>query len=1005
MEPIKKITVCFVILILSLRSYSQQIQFERIDTDDGLSQNSVISIAQDSSGFLWFATQDGLNKYDGSNFLQYEVFFIDETQGDNNKLGKVTVDRLGRVWMTTLDGGVQFCDPITEKFTYIDGVKDASFILPVDNTNYWISSFTHGLYHVIELEDEFLVKQVISDLSISKIVKHDGKLILASDEGVISYDTQSNETKSLFGTIDKVSDIEIYKSSQLIVSTLGNGLFISEDLENLKPFLQLSEDLLIQDVFIDNDGRIWLATYGEGIYNIDGDNAGQFKLKPLDETSISYDDVLSIFQDRDNNMWFGTDGGGASYIISDRKPIYSLTNNKTPNNIPVDVPRAISKDMDGNLWIGTSGKGLTVISEDLSTVDHFDTEGTSGFNLSSNRIMSLFHDSVGDLWVGTQEEGLMLKKKGASKFQQVDINLDDITVWDILELDEEHLWLCTRKEGLIVFNKKDVSWRKLNKSPGYEVLIGGNIRTIINGDKGEYFIGTEDGQVLKVNQEKGLSKIDLRGKMTGAIKSLYYDNSHLWIGTLQAGILIHDLKTGKEIQVDKSSGLPNNVVYSILPQNDRYLWISTNKGICQINKDKALQGESEIVNQHLTVESGLVSNEFNTGAYYLDDKGNMYFGGIEGVNWFDSAEILKDNNPVDIILLDLITTNRDGQDIKHINRQNSIDLNHRDKNFQIRYVAQSYAKNKTKYRYKLEGINPEWIDNESNELVSFSNIPPGDYTLLINATNNDGVWGKEPVQFGISIIPAFWQTLWFKVLSVLLSIMLLWYLYHIRVNELKRTSALKEQLTKVEAKALKLQMNPHFLFNSLNAIDNYILKNEKIKASDYLSKFSKLMRQILDYSEVSSITLTQELETLELYIKMERLRFQEKFDYELTVNPEVDTDKAKIPPLILQPFVENAIWHGLLHLEEDGKLNIEIENIKDGIKCVIEDNGIGRERAKSIKTKSAIKHKSHGIRITEERLKLNNELNKIGANIYIEDKYDDLGNPIGTKVIIHLPSK
>lgn len=1003
MDSTKTLLLPLLFAYLSTVSFAQQIKFEHITNNDGLSQNSVVSIAQDSLGFLWFATQDGLNKYDGSNFVKYEVFFKDETNKEVNELGKIKVDSKGRIWMTTQNGSLQFCEFSTEKFTVIDGVSDASFIYEDDQKVMWASSFEDGLFKLIEGDKGFTIQHVLRDMSISKITSHGENLLLISKKGIVRFDPVTNKTEFLLTDLKDISDMEIMENNRWLISTLGNGLYESRDFQNIRVFSEIPPNVIIQDLLIDNKQRIWIASYGNGVFLIDGNTLTQFRLNGLDNKSLNYDDVLSVYQDKDDNIWFGTDGGGVSYLLDERLPIYTLSNNDMPKNIPVDVPRAISKDAEGRLWIGTSGKGLAVVDKDLNDVDHFRAEPLANSTLSSNRIVSLFHDSDDHLWIGTQDAGLQVKKKGSKHFENIKGDLPSQTIWDIHPAGGNMLWLCSRMEGLILFNKESYEWQKLNVTIENNELISGNISTIISGADGSFFVGSQDGNVFYIDANYKANKLELNGGIPGPIKSLFLDEDRLWIGTQKSGIMIYDLETQNYQLVDKTKGLPNNVVYSILPQNEEYLWISTNFGICQINKQNAIEGKSNIVRQHLTVDNGLVSNEFNTGAHYLAEDGMMYFGGIRGINWFEPKQMLKNFTAVEIILLDLIITNRDGQKVKHISNLNEIELNHTDKNFQIKYVAQSYSKAKPKYKYKLENINDEWISNDENELVSFSNIPPGEYTLLLNATNPDGVWSNNPVRFDITIVPAIWQTLWFRLLSIIAIFSLLWYVYHLRVNELKRTSALKEQLSEVEAKALKLQMNPHFLFNSLNAVDNYILKNEKIKASDYLSKFSKLMRQILDYSEQSTITLSQELEVLELYISMEQLRFQERFNYNINIHRDVNPSTIKVPPLVLQPFVENAIWHGLMHLEEGGKLNIDIVKNGNSIKCIIDDNGIGRKRAEEIKTKSATKHKSYGMRITEKRLSLNNNLNNIGGSINVNDKRNENGDAAGTSIEITFP--
>lgn len=999
-QLIRFFTTILLVIYFYLSALGQQIQFETVSAIDGLSQNSVVSVAQDSMGFIWFATQDGLNRYDGSNFQKYEVFFKDITEKDFSQLGKLSVDSKSKIWMTTLSGGLQYFSQKENKFKTVDGIEDASYIYHQDASHHWVADFKAGLYQLTITEQDHILKNIIPNIYISKIIQDD-QLLLLTDRGVIRFDPDTGNQSRLFESLGHISDLLISEYGEYLIATHDDKIYHSKDGSSYSLYLQLPNGGIIQDVHKDSKERLWIATYGEGVFLYDEKELIQFKTDPLNPKALCYSDVLCIYEDLDKNIWFGTDGGGVSYIAGDRKPIHSLVNHMLPKTVPVDVSRAISKDKSGYTWIGTSGKGLSVVSKDLKTTKHFNTQNSP---LVSDRIMSLYHDDEDNMWVGTQTAGLLRFTAQGKNIKQVNSKLPAKTIWDIEQADEDHLWLCTRKNGLIILDKDEWTWEKPVLPEQIAYLDSSNVRVIASGADETFFIGTESGKIFKIEDNEIDSEIKIKNLETGPIKSIYVDQNKLWIGTLQSGLVIVDLQSGQQWHIDKSKGLPNNVVYSILPQDESTVWISSNFGICQIDKEKLLQEESGFVKQHLTINNGLVSNEFNTGAYYMDQDGVMYFGGIDGINWFDPERILKDVKPADIVLLDLITTNKEGQEVIDISSKSEVDLRYPIRNFQLRYVAQSFSSSsKTRYKYMLEGINEEWVDNESNELVSFSNVSPGNYTFKLRSTNNDGVWSTVPLKLSINVIPAFWETTWFQALVVLVSLGLLWLIYHLRVKELKRANELKEQLAQVEAKALKLQMNPHFLFNSLNAIDNYILKNEKIKASDYLSKFSKLMRQVLDYSEVSYISLTQELKTLELYINMERLRFQERFQYKINIEESVDTNLVKVPPLVLQPIVENAIWHGLMHLDEGGVLKIDIVKSENNIKCIIDDNGIGRKKAEEINSKSATKHKSFGMRITEKRLSLNRDLHKIGASINVVDKQHPNGDSAGTAVEINFP--
>jgi len=952
-------------------------------------------------GFIWFATQDGLNRYDGSYFIKHEVFFKDNTQSEYSQLGELHVDDANRIWMTTLSGDLQFYDQQEGAFKNIDGIENVSDVLQHSSTSYFVSSFGSGLYRINLENENYVVTHLIEDTYIKKIVKSDD-LILLTDHGVIKYNPETDHQIPLFKELGHISDFISFKNDEFVFAANGNKLYLSTVDGSYSEFSSLAQGSIIQDLLLDSNDRLWVATRGKGVFLFEDDQWVNFQLDPLNPGSISYNDVLSIFEDKQGNLWFGTDGGGVNFLAGNSKPIQLLTNSLAPNNIPVDVPRALSTDSEGNLWIGTSGKGLSKISKAKNQSKNYNVARSSSQGFTSDRIVSLYHDDSGDLWVGTQEGGLLKKKKYQEQFQKINNGLPANTIWDIEEANENSLWICTRTYGLLIVDKKTENWRPA--ALGIEGMGNSNVRVIAKGKPGQFFIGTEAGKVFEITDFKISRGISINVKDLGPIKSLLVQNDKLWIGSQKSGLIVKDLKGTEEWHIDKSKGLPNNVVYGILPQNENSIWISTNDGICQIDQKKLMEGEQEFIKQHLTIANGLVSNEFNTGAYHINEMGVMYFGGIDGVNWFSPNEILKDFSPMNVVLLDVITTGQKGQEVTRITNKSSIELKSPVRNFQLRYVAQSFSKtSKTKYRYQLEGINEDWVDNETNELVSFSNIPPGEYNFKLRCTNRDGVWSKTPVELSINIKPLFWQTWWFKILSLLLGIGLLWYLYSVRVNELKRTSALKEQLGDIKAKALKLQMNPHFLFNSLNAIDHYILKNEKVKASDYLSKFSKLMRQILDHSELNQISLAQELETLELYINIEQLRFQDTFTYDIDADEGINLDHVMVPPLIFQPFVENAIWHGLMHLNEGGKLKIQVRQEGELIKCIIQDNGIGRQKAEEINTKSAMKKKSYGMSITEKRLSLNNDLNKVNSSVKVHDKMNEDGTSAGTSIEINIP--
>jgi uncharacterized membrane-anchored protein YhcB (DUF1043 family) len=314
---------------------------------------------------------------------------------------------------------------------------------------------------------------------------------------------------------------------------------------------------------------------------------------------------------------------------------------------------------------------------------------------------------------------------------------------------------------------------------------------------------------------------------------------------------------------------------------------------------------------------------------------------------------------------------------------------------------------KVLYIHKLEGFETSWSPPTSQNNVTYSNLPPGNYVFKVRCCNNQGVWSMEPLTFLFSVDYPFWQHWWFALLILSFIGLVIFSIFRIRLNQVKKEqekeSKTQIEIAKNELKALRAQMNPHFLFNSLNSIQHYIINNKGEEAVFYLNRFAKLMRMILNNSEKSSITLNEEIEALKIYIDLERMRFSNLFNYEIIIDQNLDSDYEQIPAMLLQPYVENAILHGLTPKDSSGFLKITFF-IKDNfIHVYIEDNGIGRKKAQELKNQSRKNHASMGMKITTDRLRLLSDVQQASYSVNFTDLYDAKQNPIGTRVEISWP--
>ncbi|MCR9226466.1 MAG: response regulator, partial [Flavobacteriaceae bacterium] len=564
--------------------------------------------------------------------------------------------------------------------------------------------------------------------------------------------------------------------------TYGNGIYKlvrghqGEATLSRDPKIGFPDNLNILDLFLDSKNRLWAGSYGQGLFCYD--RAAQKTLQHVTDKNngkaLHYNDVLSIHQDYLGVLWFGTDGAGVSYYDEHLEKFNSLTNNQTPKDIHVDVVRALATDDSGAIWVGTSGKGLTKYHPDTKQWESYNSNNSA---LSSDRIISLFMDDDKTLWIGTQGAGLFLLD-ARGKITPYDAAtesgyLGTSTIWSIFKDREGIIWLGTRDHGLIRFDKEEGIVEQYGTSGGKKHLPSNNIKVIAQDETGNLWLGTESNGVIKLDKRTGgtehFSTSSAQGKLTtNAIKSLYIDNNRnkVWIGTYGKGVDVLDIASKKVENYAMAEGLPNNVIYAILPDGKGNLWLSSNKGISRLRP-------SPIGPQitHYNNYDGLAT-EFNTGAWHKADNGTLFFGGLDGLYWFDPDLIEADRevpktNITKFEVLDQEFPLNTYPVLDH--DQNTVALTFSSMQFSLPFRNQ--------YRYRLLDYDKKWISPGNKNYVRYPKLPPGSYEFQVMSSNYDGIWGDNVAKFPFQVkSPWYWNGI-SKVFYGSLFLTLLYLLY------------------------------------------------------------------------------------------------------------------------------------------------------------------------------------------------------------------------------------
>lgn len=793
-----------LIVLINLFSFNLLAQsdviFNHLTTGDGLSQSSVTCILQDKKGFMWFGTQDGLNRYDG-----YSIEIFKNTPGDsssltNNFIFSIIEDESGTLFIETQGGDFHRYIPRSESFQIISDdqidfektkISTVGARLYESNGIKWIGGLSKGTG----------LERIDTKTGKSKVFRHNpSDPSSLSDDKVYSIfrDRAGNLWVGTFNGLDKLEE--------------STGKFIHYR-NNPNDPTSLSDNW-VWPIFEDSRGYLWVGTVRGGLCVFDpaSNVFYNYKNDSSDPTSINDNFVFSIYEDLGGVMWVGTNLNGLNYFNLLTQAFEHFNHDpKNKNSLSDDVIFSMLADKRGNYWIGTQSGGLNKFNYDKKTFTRFSENPSSPGGLLSNSIQSLLEDKSGSIWVGTFSSGLNALNPETGVFTQYTNNpsdsnsLSDDRIYSLVEDKKGNIWIGTYGGGLNKLDRSTGRFLRYQFKENDSTSISSNATwSLALDDDGNLWIGTFGGgvNVLNLKNQNFTYFKNNPGDSTSipddnVIRLFKDSNGNMWIGTTK-GLCRYLVETNSFKNYNEENGLANNFVYGILEDNNGNLWISTNNGLSKFNP-----GKETFKNYY--EQDGLQGNEFNQNAFAKDNKsGRLLFGGPNGFNVFNPDKVRGNTFVPPVVYTNYIRYNSDDEEgkpifEKGISVRDSILVTYKDNIVIFQFSALSYYNSSdNQYRYKLEGFNENWIQLGNNHTITFTNLSPGDYKLIVTGSNNDGLWNEAGKSLFIEVTPPWWRT---NIAYAIYIISFFSLLYGLRRFEINR----REQKTKLRENELRLK--------------------------------------------------------------------------------------------------------------------------------------------------------------------------------------------------------
>ncbi len=958
---------CIVLFVLLCGPvFAQQPYSYSFNERHGFPINEIYYLYQDKRGSVWIGCNDGIFRYSNGSFRQFT-----NQQRNSRGISHILEDKYGRIWCQNFTRQI-FCIEHDSMRLVFDASKYITVNPPIDvdsEGNLYVGA--QGAFFVLYGDKKLKRVEMPVNTSPAEIFHdRDGSVLIAADK---LYRWENGKLK----TINKISDPDVMR-------TFGHG--------GMK-FDYLGDRLLLYSE-LNTQRQYYLS-------ELRGDS---LLVNPI-PAGLTQGRIFNISQVQDGRIWINTQNGTVC-VDSNLHPVYGGKYFFGGSNVS-----DVMMDMEGNYWIATLESGIHIIPN-IGIWQYT----TANSELSANHVTALYASNTGlyagyfngivDVLNAGHVEHKLFNNEKTQLVEKIDQCAGDLYIshgvvhaYDIKSGKTVKLGLVQGVKDFVFINDNEMLYAtnvgaamlkindKIHDSAWY---VCPSPTRCVAYDKLRHlrWVGCTDGAYYY--DTAGTQKELLyKGAKIYAVCMRLGPDGILWIGTVNGNLL--KVKDEEVIDVySRQKGLHGNNV-RVIYETGKQIWVATEKGLNIIDST----GNVTYIDSH----DGLPAMEIND---ILVNDNMVYLASTKGL--FVFSRYIKNINDVcpPIILERLRVNDREYA----LSKMLSLGSKENKLTFCLGTIGLG-EKYEYSYRYKLEGYDTAWQQAAPDvSCINYSSLPPGDYTFYAKTVNEDGFESSQPYIMSISISKPFWQRWWFYLLVGITGALMVSLVFFWRIRALKHKSKLRQLIRSSQLTALKAQMNPHFVFNALNSIQDFVLRNDIKNANRYLGRFSELMRKVLDASGKESIPLQQEIDILALYLDLEKLRFGAQFTYSLDTDQEIDAAEIYIPAMIIQPFIENAIKHGLLHKEGPKQLSVHFRqqhNEDAHIICSIEDNGIGRKRAIEIKQRSAdIRSNGFAIKATEKRLDLLNSYYKEKIGVKIIDLFEN-GIASGTLVELLIP--